>query len=224
MHLSKLTLNPRSREARRDLAAPYDLHRTLLRGFPDAAQGGPGRVLWRVDIDRRTDDLTVLVQSEKQPDWAPLEALDSYLLQPVESKQVELTLSPGHRLAFRLRANPTVKRDDKRLGLLREEEQLAWLDRKASGGGFRLLGVRVTPEGMVKSNRRVGQVAKPVTATSTGQATCPTGEGATMTFLAVRFDGVLEVTDPEAFLKTVENGIGSAKAFGFGLLSLAPAP
>mgnify|MGYP002136949035 FL=1 len=33
MFLSKLILNPKSREARRDLANPYDLHRTLARAF-----------------------------------------------------------------------------------------------------------------------------------------------------------------------------------------------
>jgi CRISPR system Cascade subunit CasE len=42
-----------------------------------------------------------------------------------------------------------------------------------------------------------------------------------MTHLAVQFDGVLEVTDPAKFLETVRQGIGSAKGFGFGLLSLA---
>jgi CRISPR system Cascade subunit CasE len=42
-------------------------------------------------------------------------------------------------------------------------------------------------------------------------------------FLAVRFEGVLEVTDPDQLLQTVSEGIGSAKGFGFGLLSLARA-
>lgn len=39
---------------------------------------------------------------------------------------------------------------------------------------------------------------------------------------AVRFEGILTVTDPDTFRTTVATGIGSAKAFGFGLLSLAP--
>jgi CRISPR system Cascade subunit CasE len=40
-------------------------------------------------------------------------------------------------------------------------------------------------------------------------------------FFAVRYDGLLEVTDPVKFLETLRAGIGSAKGFGFGLLSLA---
>ena len=42
-------------------------------------------------------------------------------------------------------------------------------------------------------------------------------------FLAVRFDGLLTVADPDALYGTVRQGIGSGKGFGFGLFSLAPA-
>lgn len=38
----------------------------------------------------------------------------------------------------------------------------------------------------------------------------------------VQFRGTLEVTNQEDFIKTYYHGIGSAKAFGFGLLLLAP--
>ncbi len=39
---------------------------------------------------------------------------------------------------------------------------------------------------------------------------------------AVEFQGVLTVTDPAKFHETFTRGIGSAKAFGFGLLVIAP--
>ena len=54
----------------------------------------------------------------------------------------------------------------------------------------------------------------------------PTGSHAPrsrLTFEGVTFEGVLEVTDPERFAATVRSGIGPAKAYGYGLLSLAPA-
>jgi hypothetical protein len=38
---------------------------------------------------------------------------------------------------------------------------------------------------------------------------------------AVRFDGLLQVVDPQRVLETVRRGIGSGKGLGFGLLSLA---
>jgi CRISPR system Cascade subunit CasE len=43
-----------------------------------------------------------------------------------------------------------------------------------------------------------------------------------MTHFAVVFDGLLRVTDTGAFTETLVHGLGSAKAFGFGLLSIAP--
>ena len=49
--------------------------------------------------------------------------------------------------------------------------------------------------------------------------------GSTMTvrFLSVRFEGLLQVSDPDRFVGAIRSGIGSAKGFGFGLLSVAPA-
>lgn len=49
MFLSNPVLNPKSREARRDLANPYDLHRTLARAFAPDEQTAPGRFLWRLE-------------------------------------------------------------------------------------------------------------------------------------------------------------------------------
>jgi CRISPR system Cascade subunit CasE len=50
------------------------------------------------------------------------------------------------------------------------------------------------------------------------------GAPSRLSLLSVLFEGVLEVTDPDAFHDTLVQGIGSGKAFGFGLLSLARAP
>jgi CRISPR system Cascade subunit CasE len=44
-----------------------------------------------------------------------------------------------------------------------------------------------------------------------------------MSFRSVRFEGHLTVTDETAFAETLSSGVGSGKAFGFGLLSIAPA-
>jgi CRISPR system Cascade subunit CasE len=48
--------------------------------------------------------------------------------------------------------------------------------------------------------------------------------GRRLTFGAVVFDGMLEVSDPGRLRSALRHGIGSAKAFGFGLLSLARVP
>lgn len=43
-----------------------------------------------------------------------------------------------------------------------------------------------------------------------------------VTLDAITFDGILEVTDTDAFRNSLVNGIGTGKAYGFGLLSIAP--
>jgi CRISPR-associated protein Cas6/Cse3/CasE subtype I-E len=48
------------------------------------------------------------------------------------------------------------------------------------------------------------------------------GPGSPQRLGAVRFDGILQVTNAELFLQTLRAGIGPAKGFGFGLLSVAP--
>src|SRR5687768_3848945 len=107
MFLSRLLFNPRSPQARRDLSAPYQMHRTLLRAFPDTEEGGPGRVLFRVDVTRETGQAVVLVQSEQPPQWEALPA--GYLRGPAESKPFAPVFTAGQALIFRLRANPTRK-------------------------------------------------------------------------------------------------------------------
>jgi CRISPR system Cascade subunit CasE len=204
LYLTRLVLDPRSRSVRRDLADPYELHRTLLRAFPDAAAGSPGRVLFRVEPARGEPRFVVLVQSDVAPDWSRLNVPRDYLLGPLATKLFTPAFAAGQRLGFRLRANPTVKRDGKRRPLLDESQQRAWLDRKAAAAGFRVVRVEVAPEGALCGY-------KPA-------------EGATLTLThhAVRFDGVLTVTDPGQLLHALRDGVGSAKGFGFGLLSLAP--
>lgn len=219
MYLSRLILNPRSRQVRKELSASYQLHRTLLRAFPPKEEGGSGRVLFRVDINKFTGVPTVYVQSEKEPDWNYLAALNDYLLNTGESivnpahKSMDNQLRkirPGQLLAFRLLANPTFKRQGKRFGWLKEEDQIEWLRRKAGIGGFHLISVRIVPEGMVKDKKIQDRAAHQNTASHP------------LTFLSIRFDGVLRVADIDRFLHIVKSGIGSAKALGFGLLSLGP--
>ena len=109
-------------------------------------------------------------------------------------KPFDLKLAAGQSLGFRLRANPTVKKDTDdgrsvRRGLLTEDEQMRWLARKAEAGGFSVLSVNVAREGKVG-----GDIHR--TNDETGKK-----ETHDLTLLAVRFDGVLQVTDPRDWPK-----------------------
>lgn len=211
MYLSRLTLNPRTRRVQRELANPYELHRTLMGCYREDLPKEE-RVLYRVEIDARTGVPVVLLQSHERPQWAWLGEPDArdYLIKAPDTKAFELSFAAGQLLAFRLRANPTARRSlpdgsRKRVGLYREEEQIAWLERKGERGGFSVVSARIGEQ-------------ERVTGWTRGK---PKGKRSPLTLLSVQFDGLLQVTDPGALWQTVQAGIGSGKGFGFGLLSLA---
>lgn len=209
MYLSQLWLNYRAQKVADDLDDPYQMHRTILRGFPEALPKDE-RVLFRLEIENRPPKVMLLVQSHTLPDWQKLTD-DGYLLRPAEIKAFTPTFTAGQVFAFRLFANPTKRlrgEGDKigpRVGLFREEDQLAWLSRKADANGFKVLAVQAThlpqPDGWKEDEKGKHRIRQ----------------------LGVCFEGRLQVTDPEAFLQAFSFGIGSGKGFGFGLLSLARA-
>jgi CRISPR system Cascade subunit CasE len=216
MYLSRLILNPRNRRVQREVADLYQMHRSIMRAFPDDLDDQTERVLFRLEPLSHTGTPSLLVQSLTHPDWSWLAepGARGYLL-PMDVpnpaiKSFDLSLAPGQALAFRLRANPTVKRkfkdgQHKRVGIYREEEQIKWLERKAGWGGFRLVSVHTSRQETVGGRiRRDGATHK-------------------LRLLSVQFDGLLQVTDPERLRQAVRQGIGSGKGLGFGLLSLAPA-
>jgi CRISPR system Cascade subunit CasE len=216
MYLSRLILNPRNRRVQKEVAQPYQMHRSLMGAFSDNLKPGDDRVLFRLET-ARTGALTLLVQSLTLPDWSWLAEPNArgYLL-PVDKpnpavKSFDINLAIGQVLAFRLRANPTVKRrfdeeTHKRVGLYREEEQIEWLKRKGEQGGFRVLSVRTSNQDTINGYIRRDE------------------ERHKLKLLAVQFDGLLQVTDPDRLCDTVRRGVGSGKGLGFGLLSLARPP
>jgi CRISPR system Cascade subunit CasE len=199
------------------------MHRTVYRAFPSAnfKDNESTGVLFRVDLHPKTRIATLLVQSLLKPNWDFL-FIDrkDYLLDEedlplgVENpdfKEMDLQLRPGQSLAFRLRANPTVKKDregkkqGRRVGLVGEEDQRKWLQRKIESAGATLVSVNIADDQLVR-----------------GKLFIEKEDEKRMRFLSVQFDGILQVKDPLQFTQTIYTGIGSAKGLGFGLLSLAP--
>lgn len=113
--------------------------------------------------------------------------------------------------------NPNGKRKHgKRVPLIKYDDLRAWLVQKGEvrcrdkntgidvPGGFRIIEeqrpLEITPmtESHFRKNEQTGYHG------------------------GVQFRGILEVTDQKHFVDTYHSGIGSAKAFGFGLFLLAP--
>lgn len=247
LYLSRLLLNPRSRQVMSEIAHPYEMHRTLMRAFPKREDQAEAKarekygVLFRVETDDKSRLVKVYVQSLAEPDWSFLDGLNDYLCDSTEALAYEhkdiwpawQKLQSGQILSFRLRANPTkriAKEGDplkgKRVQLQREDDQIAWLLRKGREmgtdmpGGFDLLMKKV------KDGHGNEFLVPRVHVISEGKYTGRKKDAAierSTTHFAAHFEGLLQVTDADAFLQTLIRGIGSGKAFGFGLLSIAPA-
>jgi CRISPR system Cascade subunit CasE len=143
----------------------------------------------------------LLVQSRR----APLRTGGLLLL---GSREIQPAPNVGQRLAFVLTANPVKtitdaeraakpgKQSEKcRVPLIKEEEQLAWLERKLDGAAT-LEHATILPHAPLyfRKGKRVGKL------------------------VACTFEGFLRVDDPERLASLLENGVGPAKAFGCGLL------
>ncbi len=238
--LSRLILNYRSRNVRRDLADCHQLHRTIMTAFGqvggDAARAALG-VLYRVEQDARTGRVLVLVQSAARPEWSRLPAdylagdgaIENPAVKPVDEQFARL--ADGMTLRFRLDANPTKKlkvstgpdgqpRNGKRVELRNDKDRLDWLQRKAVDGGFALIAVqsdaKVSATQAIAGNKLTGR-----------RLEAAGGNGAAgrrvITIAPVRYDGLLRITDAGRFRETLRAGIGPGKSYGMGLLSIGPA-
>ena len=236
--LSRLQLDPLARRVQTELARPYEMHRTLCHAFPDLAgdEWTAARVLFRVDDDGAR--LQLLVQSKREPDWhAFSQHLKSvrYLLTMPQVKEWQPQLNHGQTLRFRLLANPTFRpkkedgSDGERRGLYREYERLDWLARQGARCGFALPQTRMTLE---SNGEPMIFRGRPHNTLVLDLPTCQVidlNDGRRfllpdrkIQFSAARFDGVMQISNADLFAHALENGIGTAKGFGFGLLSVAP--
>lgn len=214
----------------------------------DAAVSPDGpRVLWRLDQNARAEvllyvvspdspDLTHLVQQAGWPAAAADPKTPGWQTRPYAPLLDRL--AEGQRWAFRLTANPVHnirrKPDEprKRTAHLTPVHQAAWLLDRQTRGGFRVVekpqSERLLPGGTTYNNHEhhgdryeltVGDrcgLAFDKSRSEEGR------RGSRVSLVTVTFDGKLEVTDPDAMRRTLTRGIGKAKAYGCGLLTLAP--
>ncbi|MCS6803441.1 MAG: type I-E CRISPR-associated protein Cas6/Cse3/CasE [Dehalococcoidia bacterium] len=235
MILSRLWLNPRSRLVQQDLADCQAMHRRLLSAFADDIGGRAGAgLLYRIEPAAAGRPLTLLAQSLVMPDWTRLP--EGWLL-PVAGNPALSDLGAvldrigvGMRFRFRLRANATRKIDTKsgpdgarrngrRVPVRGDEGRLRWIASKAQEAGFAIETVRASAESAAAPVLAVDARPEPVVR---GWRPGGAGEMRRLTLASVLYEGVLRVTDPSAFRNAIGAGIGPGKAYGMGLLSIAP--
>lgn len=188
--------------ARMGLHDLYDWHQLSWRAFP-GKDGARRDFLTRLDRRERDHAFRLLILSPGPPTrpqaWPDEEGA-------WQVREINKAFFGHDRYRFQLRANPT-RRDNatrKRIPLKTDEELAGWLRRKAEAGGFLVADETLR---MIRLGREWFRID---------------GRSREGIHHAVEYDGVLGVTDRAKFAEAFAKGIGSAKAFGFGLLALVP--
>ncbi|MFC0530337.1 type I-E CRISPR-associated protein Cas6/Cse3/CasE [Phytohabitans kaempferiae] len=221
MFLTRFQINPARRNARKLLSSPHAMHAAVRAAFPVAEdyERAATRTLWRLDtpttatvhlyiVSPGRPDLTHLIE---QVGWPTID--EAWVTRDYDG--LLDSLRQGQEWAFRLTANPTHSgrktaeaKETQRFGYLREPEQVQWLTSRAERHGF-VVATQHDGRPNLRLHRRQTQSFK-------------RGMG-TVTLATATYDGVLQVTDADVFRRTLVSGIGHAKAYGCGLLTLAPA-
>lgn len=212
MYLSRIQINSARRGGRKLLGSPQAMHAAVLSAFPQGDEER-GRVLWRVDRDVRQNWLYVV--SRPRPDFAHIveqagwqttqDGWDVRDYAPLLER-----LENGQQWAFRLTANPTrfSNEDRKVYGHVTVAQQSDWLLSRQEKWGFEVVPT-ADGEGrqLLVHDRHTARFNR---------------RGGTVTIARATYDGVLTVTDTDALRHVLVNGVGRAKAYGCGLLTLAP--
>lgn len=185
---------------------PYLLHKKIWQLFPDKADE-KRPFLFRVENLGQRGVQHILLQSIYKPQQVQGELL------LLKSKEVQLNgIINGRRYQFLLRANPTKKiKDEKgkitnqgkvRVPIIDETEIIAWLNRQFEGIA-EIEAVTLVQQDLLYFKKDKGNQKH-------------AGKIQTVTY-----SGILTVKEVEPLIKKIKEGIGPAKAFGCGLLTLA---
>lgn len=195
------------------LPSVASFHAFLHRAFPQEK----ARVfLFRADRglheSGRFNVVRMLVQAPVAPDLTRLDGL-------LESATREAlwTLAAGARFRFYLRANTVRDRAlpaeieaakakgvpwrTHEIAARTTEDRMAWLAERAATRGFEAVG---EPWVLQTVNRAASS-----------------SQGGRARLYGCDYQGVLRVTDPQAFAAALRHGIGGQRAYGYGMLSLA---
>ncbi len=207
MYLSRVKLNYDLRNTKRALANLEIMHAIVMGCFDGSVN--QQRPLWRVD--RLAGRFYLLLVSAERPDFTSLlPQITSNTADAAEIKDYDpflVSVTVGIKYRFRLCANPThsvsqgsaSNKRGKVYGHVSVDQQKEWLEKRAMKHGFEPLSFEVTGRSLQKFKR----------------------QGRTVTLALASFEGLLKVSDPDLLRETLSYGLGRAKAYGCGLMTIA---
>ena len=248
MFLTRIYLNPHRRGARNLMRSRQTMHAAVLNCFPPGSldDAAAPRVLWRLDrvATRSGQPLQgspaygLFISSPVSPDPSHIVETAGYDTDGgVVVRELDGfldRLEAGQRWGFRLCVNPTFRDKGqldragrkKVLAHVTQEQQTKWVLDRAERCGFKILESAdlggELPVLEDSQGQRIDGKNLLINGVERSLVEFRRSNGLVRLSIAT-FEGVLEVSDPQALRYAVVNGIGRGKAYGCGLLTLARA-
>ena len=205
-YISRVEIDTGNRRKIAELSHLGAYHNWVEKSFPgEFVAEERSRKLWRIDhLNRRS---YLLIVSQREPDITQLEAYGVPGTGQCKIYDVFLhSLIQGQKMTFRLTANPViaVKQDGQRGKVYPHtivEKQMEYFEKRAERLGFSLVGhdyqivQRDFPILKKKGGKRI-RIARAV------------------------YEGSLIIENIEIFRKTLTEGFGKEKAYGFGMMTV----
>lgn len=232
---SMLELSAYNPIAARAMLDPQTMHRLVMSGFYGWTEPGiadPRAQLgvlhtWSADLCANT--ITLIVQSRMQPDWSALHQTRALIARP-HMTMIDEKIAAGFRYRFRAIVNPTRQRArpvvegqpdqphrrSQRVSDTTPHHARQWFAQRLQPVGEPDTG----PDGI----RRIGATADPDTlAVKILPKLTMLTDHHGMRIGRADIRGTLTVTDPNAFTRTLTEGIGKARAYSTGMLLIRDA-
>ena len=195
MYLIKIELD--RRDARGLLTDCQKMHQFITGFFGTDRQSG--QILYRTNLVQNKLCIYIYAQSPAANIPDNCEVQQRNVTSWVESMEIAQLWS------FDLIAAPTKKvasegkKNSQRRILRQPQERQEWLERKAAQNGFSIIQAQEQEQLHVSGKHKADK-------------------GGVMYHDAYHYQGILQITDTEAFRQAVEKGIGSGKSYGFGMM------
>ncbi|MDM8517494.1 type I-E CRISPR-associated protein Cas6/Cse3/CasE [Desulfobacterales bacterium HSG16] len=180
----------------KEVADVYALHQWIWQGFGGKDMDQKRNFLFRVETFARKRAV-ILIQSLEKPRWEGV-----FPIEDVEMKSYEPAFEKDRSYQFMIHASASFTKprgpNKKSIRLpLKPGQYENWFAKQGESKGFKPLAVVRAHDISVKSRKKKK-----------------------MNISGQIMSGVLRVEDPEIFLPAYRDGIGRARGFGFGMLSL----
>ncbi|MFJ4678103.1 type I-E CRISPR-associated protein Cas6/Cse3/CasE [Kitasatospora sp. NPDC088783] len=209
--LTRIITDQWHRDVRHDGADAVHLHHRIMSLFPDDVPSTEPRrhlgILFRTETGRDGDQ--ILLQSNREPDPTQLpDGYGTFAAKPLTP--LLAALRKGLPVRYRIAASAVRKPGTTTRALYDLPEVVAlngpyaeeWWTRQAETSGLALTTLHSTPLDAATGNRRQDKQR--------------------VHHARTLFEGTAHITDPDLLRTRIREGIGRGKAYGCGLLSIAP--